>query len=72
MGGVGAGDSDFFTMILWVGVVGVSGLGGGGAGVSDFFYYEPKFKIFFLAGGGGGDGGRGRGLKLVIFFYKET
>ena len=41
--------------------MGVSGLGGG-AGVSDFFYYEPKFKIFFLAGGGG-DGGRGRGLK---------
>ena len=23
-------------------------LGGGGAGVSDFFYYEPKFKISFV------------------------
>ena len=27
--------------------------GGRGAGVSKFFYYEPKFNIFFFRGGGG-------------------
>ena len=26
--------------------------GGRGAGVSKFFYYEPKFNIFFFRGGG--------------------
>ena len=42
---------------------------GGGAGVSEFFFYEPKFKIiyffFFL---------RGKSLELdqVIFIYKKS
>ena len=27
---------------------------GWGAGVSDFIYYEAKFKAFLFAGGGGG------------------
>ena len=39
----------------------------GGAGVSEFFYYESKFKIKNkkkIVGGGGGGGG---GLELLIF-----
>ena len=31
---------------------------GGGAGVSEFFYYESKFKIFFSFGRGGVWGAR--------------
>ena len=38
-------------------------LGGGRGGVTDFFYYESKFKTFFGGRGGGeGMGVGGRGL----------
>ena len=32
-------------------------MGGVGTGVSDLFYYESKFRIFFWGGGSGGGGG---------------
>ena len=33
------------------------GWGEGGYGISDYFYYESKFKIIFFWGGEGGEGG---------------
>ena len=59
----------------------------GGSGISDFLYYESKFKIyikknifffffFFLGAGGGGGGGRrdgGRdGARVRDFFTKNS
>ena len=39
-----------------------------GDGVSDFFYYESKFKIFFLGRGAGWGGG----ARVSDFFYTES
>ena len=40
-----------------------------GDGVSDFFYYESKFKIIFWGFWGGGGGG---GARVSDFFYTES
>ena len=50
------------------------GRGGGGcylgkAGVSEFFYYESNFKIFFFFWGGGGVGGELLGKAGVCDFF---
>ena len=43
------------------------GVVGEGAGVSEYSYYESKFRIFFFGRGGGGRGGEGAKLSKFLF-----
>ena len=44
----------------------------GGCWSKYFFYYEFKFKIFFLRGGGWGRGAVGRGARVSDFIPQRT